>query len=136
MFTRSKNIVSKLRARSVEGCQAVSACLHAPSTKQSQVMLFVLGVGLLTVGLCNGIEAQGLTTHYNDERFSNAVNAILTYLEGSFGALVMAAAGIGAILSAAFGQYRAALGLLVVAVGAFIIRSVLATFFNDTRVQA
>ena len=50
--------------------------------------------------------------------------------------MVMVAAGIGAILSSAFGQYRAALGLLVVAVGAFILRSLLGTFFNDINIQA
>lgn len=59
------------------------------------------------------------------------INAIFTYLEGSFGALVMVCAGIGAIVSSAFGQYRAALGLLVVAVGAFVLRSLVGTFFND-----
>jgi hypothetical protein len=46
----------------------------------------------------------------------------------------MVSAGIGAIMSSAFGQYRAALSLLVVALGAFILRSVLSTFFNDTRI--
>ena len=48
----------------------------------------------------------------------------------------MVAAGIGAILSSAFGQYKAALSLLVVAVGAFILRSIIGTFFNDNNVQA
>ena len=100
-----------------------------------RVLLFSAGVVILTAGLAGHLDAQGLTTHYNDERFSNAVNAIMTYLEGTFGALVMACAGIGAILSAAFGQYRAALSLLVVSVGAFIVRSVMATFFNDQRVE-
>jgi len=72
---------------------------------------------------------------YNDAKVANAVNAIMTYLEGSFGALIMAASGIGAIMSAAFGQYKAALSLMVVAVGAFILRSIMSTFFNDTNIQ-
>ena len=94
-----------------------------------------------------GADAQGfgggtlsgtgsLQTEYNDARLADAVNAILTYVEGTFGAMVMVAAGVGAILSSAFGQYRAALGLLVVAVGAFILRSLIGTFFNDTNIQA
>ena len=98
-------------------------------------VLFACGVVLLILGIASHGDAQGLTTHYNDQRFTNAANAILTYLEGSFGALVMACAGIGAILSAAFGQYRAALSLLVVSLGAFIIRSVISTFFNDPNIQ-
>ena len=116
--------------------QKVSAAYYAPTAKQGQVMLFLLGIGLLTGGLVLSVDAQaGLTTTYNDVRIANSVNAILTYLEGSFGALVMVSAGIGAIMSAAFGQYRAALGLLVVAVGAFILRSLMATFFNDAGIQ-
>ena len=101
----------------------------------TQLVLFMLGVLLLSLGLQGLIEAQGLVTTYNDARIAESVNVILTYLEGSFGALVMVSAGVGAILSAAFGQYRAALGLLVVAVGAFILRSLIATFFNDISLQ-
>jgi hypothetical protein len=47
----------------------------------------------------------------------------------------MVCAGLGAILSSAFGQYRAALGCLIIAVGAFILRSFLSTFFNDENIQ-
>ncbi len=129
MFTKIKNAY-------VKAGQKIGAALHAPTQTQGQVMLFLLGVGLLTVGLSQGAIAQGMQTTYNDNRIANSVNAILVYIEGSFGALVMVAAGIGAILSSAFGQYRAALGLLVVAVGAFILRSVLATFFNDQALRS
>jgi len=103
-----------------------------------QVVLFVLGTVLLVTGLITGVSADGdgLEVTYNDIRLSQAVNAILSYLEGTFGALVMVAAGLGAILSAAFGQYRAALGCLIIAVGSFILRSVLSTFFNDQNIQA
>lgn len=62
------------------------------------------------------------------------INIIFTYLEGSFGALIMVIAGIFAIVSAAFGQYKAALGLLVVAVGAYVLRSLVGTFFNDAGI--
>lgn len=115
-------------------CQKIGAGFHSPSRRQGQAALFILGVVLLTAGLIDGAEAQrGI--RYNDDRIVNSVNAVLTYLEGSFGALVMVASGIGAILSAAFGQYRAALGLMVVAIGAFILRSLMSTFFNDANIQ-
>ncbi len=116
------------------------AALAAPTKAQGQAMLFLLGVGILCVGLSGGVIAQegALDTDdlgaYNDSRIAEAVNRIFQYLEGAFGALVMVAAGLGAILAAAFGQYRAALGLLVVAVGAFILRSLVATFFNDESI--
>lgn len=77
---------------------------------------------------------SGRSIRYNDARVTEVTNGLLTYLEGSFGALLMAAAGIFAVMAAAIGQYRAALALLVVAIGAFILRSFMATFFNDTAI--
>lgn len=131
MFTKIKTSYKKVG-------QYLGAAVHAPSGRQIQVALFVFGVCLLSAGLADQAIAQtaGLTTRYNDRRLANSINAILTYLEGSFGALVMVCAGVGAILSSAFGQYRAALGLMIVALGAFILRSFVGTFFNDKNVQA
>jgi hypothetical protein len=120
-------------------CRKIGASLLCPSARQAQVVLFVFGIGILALGLTEAASAQfnqGGIIRYNDQRIVNAVNAIMTYLEGTFGALVMAAAGIGAILAAAFGNYKAALSLMVVAVGAFILRSVMATFFNDQNIQS
>lgn len=121
-------------------CQKIGASLLCPTARQAQLVLFVFGIGILALGLNEAAMAQGGNQggiiRYNDQRIVNAVNAIMTYLEGTFGALVMAAAGIGAILAAAFGNYKAALSLMVVAVGAFILRSVMATFFNDQNIQS
>ncbi len=125
-------------------CRSLGASLTSPSNTQIQCFLVLFGVSLLTLGSIDLALAQsgggglrgsdgGLIT-FNDTRVTNSVNAILTYIEGSFGALIMIAAGLGAIISSAFGQYRAALGLLVVAVGAFILRSLVSTFFNDANI--
>lgn len=134
MGSNLRSAMQSMKASYVSVAQKIGACVSAPSRSQGQAMLFALGVGLLFAGLTQ--ESHALTTTYNDTRVSDSVNMILTYMEGSFGALVMVGAGITAILSAAFGQYRAALGALVVAVGAFILRSFMSTFFNDTRIQA
>jgi hypothetical protein len=128
-------ILEGLRNAYLKVGQKAGAIVSAPSRGHIQVALFVTGVTLLAVGLATGASAQVADIHYNDVRIAKSVNAILTYLEGTFGALVMVAAGLGAILSSAFGQYRAALGCLIVAVGAFILRSVMGTFFNDTNIQ-
>jgi hypothetical protein len=115
----------------------VRAALVCPSEKQRQIGLFVLGVVLLTAGILSNASAQyEAQATYNDDRVAESVDVILTYINGTFGALVMVSAGIGAILSSAFGQYRAALGLLVVAVGSFILRSLVSTWFNDANLQA
>lgn len=136
MFKKVKDAVAQVKKSHVAFCQRISASKFATSEKQAQAALFVLGLTVLVFGLTDGITAQqNGVTKYNDQRIANAVNAVMTYLEGTFGALVMAAAGIGAILSAAFGQYKAALSLMVVAIGAFILRSLMSTFFNDLNVQ-
>jgi len=118
--------------------QRIGAFVAAPSRKQVQSMLFAVGVTLLVAGTVSGAIAQvgdPAEIKYNDARLSESVNAILTYLEGTFGALIMVCAGLGAIMSSAFGQYKAALGCLIIAVGSFILRSFLGTFFNDTNLQ-
>ncbi len=125
-----------VRERYLEICQKIGAFKISPSRMQGQLALFAFGVVILSAGLMMDVHAQGLEgTNFNDDRIANSVDTLLTYLEGSFGALVMVVAGIGAILSSAFGQYRAALGCLVVAVGAFILRSFLSTFFNTESID-
>jgi len=119
----------------------LQAGFSSPTHSQVRTLLLLLGSSLLVFGLVSQPLAQGggtggLTTTYNDARIVDAINAILTYIEGAFGALIMIAAGLMAIISAAMGQYKAALGLLVVAVGAFILRSLVGTFFNDEGIQS
>jgi hypothetical protein len=116
--------------------QRVGAMLVAPSGRQMQGMLVGLGAHVLVAGLMDGAVAYTERSSYNDDRVAEAADVVLIYLNGAFGALVMIACGIGAILSSAFGQYRAALGLMVVAVGSFILRSLVATWFNDQSLQA
>ncbi len=93
---------------------------------------FIAGFTLLYFGSIEYAHASIGNGHIivDDTRLIEVLRAILVYLEGSFGALIMVGAGVFAILSAAFGQYRAALGLLVVAIGSFTLRSFISTFFN------
>ncbi|MCC6954128.1 MAG: hypothetical protein IT290_08425 [Deltaproteobacteria bacterium] len=51
-------------------------------------------------------------------------------IEGPFGALVMIVAGLVAIVSAAMGAYRAAMSCLIVAIGAFTLRTFVEIFFG------
>ncbi|GEM_PF-1766307 len=120
--------------------QYLSTMFNAPTKKQTQFMLFCLGITLVASGITVELLAQGdvgsdLVGEYNDERVGEAVNRIFAYIEGSFGALIMVAAGLGAIMAAALGSYSAAIGLLVVAVGAFVLRSLVGTFFNTESIQ-
>jgi len=134
-----RGIIRKVRGSYLDFNQKVAAYRYAPSRTQMQITLFVLGITLLTTGLIHSAQAQldnfGDDIAYSDGRIAGALSKLLAYLEGSFGALVMVAAGIGAILSSAFGQYRAALGCLIIAVGAFILRSIMSSFFNTETIE-
>jgi uncharacterized paraquat-inducible protein A len=119
-------------------CRRCGAAILAPTRAQVQGMLFSAGLLLLVIGIAASAAAHtgGHHTQFNDVRLAEATTAMLTYIEGTFGAMVMVCAGIGAIMSAAFGQYRPSLGLLVVALGSFILRSLVGTFFNDNSLPA
>ena len=67
---------------------------------------------------------------FDDELIRGGVGNLFRLIEGAFGALIMVVAGLGAIIAAAMGAYRAALGMLVVALGAFILRALVSLFFG------
>ena len=128
---------NKVKKLYITSGQYVGAVLAAPSKMQGLAMSFIAGLGILLIGSQDMSLAQlqdRYDIEYNDQRVDNVINAIFVYLEGSVGALIMVAAGISAIVASAFGQYKAALGLLAVAVGAFLLRSLVGTFFNDNGI--
>lgn len=110
--------------------------IKPPSSAHIQAMLFALGFLLIASGISLDAIAYDQQAVYNDDRVAESADILLTHINGAFGALVMVACGLGAILSSAFGQYRSAVGLLVVAIGAFILRSLVGTWFNDVSLQA
>jgi hypothetical protein len=128
-----KRLINKVKELGIKSYTAFTN----PSKEQVQSLLFVTGIALLSLGLAKAGYAQTDfdSGDVNDERIAFAVEKIFKYLEGSFGVLVMVCAGLGAILSSAFGQYRAALGCLVVAVGAFILRAFVMTFFDTSNIE-
>jgi hypothetical protein len=119
-------------------CQGIHAAIVAPKRETVQFTLLVFGVTLVSLAMASGAMAQSYNPGDNVADFSRldgAINLILGLIEGRFGILVMLCAGIGAIVSSAFGQYRAALSLLVVALGAFILRTLISVFFNTSNIS-
>lgn len=92
--------------------------------KHANLMLFALGVVLLYTSGAN-------LAHAGSGSYAQACQGILSLVEGTFGALVTAAAGIAAILAAAVGGFKMAWSLLVVAVGSFILRAFITLFNGD-----
>jgi hypothetical protein len=98
----------------------IKACVGM--TDIHKAMLFLLGgVIFLTAGADNA--------HAGFGSFGEACNKMLLLIEGAFGALVAAAAGVAAIVAAALGGFKMAWALVVVAVGSFILRAFI-TIFN------
>ena len=100
--------------------------------------MFLIGALLLSGGLAELSVAAGGTgtisnseADFNDELIRNSVGNLFLLIEGAFGALIMVVAGLGAIVASAMGAYRAAVGMLVVAVGAFILRALVSLFFGS-----
>jgi hypothetical protein len=67
---------------------------------------------------------------------ANAVNEVLTYLEGSFGALLMAGGAIGAVGAAVLRRYKTGGALLLLAIAVFWVRSATAMRIVEPRIQA
>lgn len=117
----------------------VGICMTLFFRQYANFLILVFGVVLLSGGLIElssalRPEANTLGSYseaaYEDALVRNAVGNLLMLIEGAFGALIMVVAGLGAIVAAAMGAYRAAVGMLVVAVGAFILRALVSLFFG------
>jgi len=73
----------------------------------------------------------------NDLQIRCAAKQLIDLLEGNLGALIMVIAGISSIIACAFGAYRAATSMIVVALGSFTLRSFVYIFFNvDLNIPA
>ena len=99
--------------------------------QHARLCMFAFGVALLAGGMAEVSQAQ-----FQEQIIGNAVGNLFRLIEGAFGALIMVIAGIGAIVAAAMGAYKAAVGMLVVAVGAFILRALVSLFFGNDFGQA
>ena len=129
MKTSLKRIAAGYRSVCVK-----TACI---AERNATAIMLVLGFVLLSGGLVELSLAQGRGTNsfseadFDDTLIRNSVGNLFKLVEGAFGALIMVVAGLGAIVAAAMGAYRAAVGMLVVAVGAFILRALVSLFFGS-----
>ena len=127
-------MVSKIHEFFREICIRIGAMRTAPSANFSQALLLLVGLGLISLAMTSGAGAQE-ATNYDDQLLTDSINYILTYMEGTYGALIMACAGVLSVLSAAYGQYRTSICMLIVAVGSYILRSFIGTFFQDEGIM-
>ena len=131
-------IAKKIAASYRSGCVRLSVLAQVHST----MMLLVFGVALLLGGIVDISHAGGTgpsgsfsEAGFEDDLIRNSVGNMFKLVEGAFGALIMVVAGLGAIIAAAMGAYRAAVGMIVVAVGAFILRALVSLFFGTDYID-
>lgn len=67
---------------------------------------------------------------YTDARYRTVCQRVIELFEGPFGAMLTAAAGVGAVICSAIGGFKMAWTCLVVSVSAFILRSYVTVFFQ------
>ena len=128
-----KKLLNAIAWMYTDGCTRLSVTAERHAT----TLLLVLGTALLVGGMVDVSQAQGAgptgsfsEASYEDDLVRNSVGNLFKLIEGAFGALIMVVAGLGAIVAAAMGAYRAAVGMLVVAVGAFLLRALVSLFFG------
>lgn len=89
----------------------------------SRLSLLTLGVSLLVVSV------PQLAFAFDSAEF--AISEICGHMEGNLGALLMSVAGVGAVVSAAMGNFRAAFTCLIVGIGAFGTSAMMSFYFPD-----
>ncbi len=120
-----KSVIVSLKGGYSAMCREAHSFLAAHKDQIVLSTMILGGLGLVGAGLVDA-------SHAGEDRIADVLATILqTLIEGSFGALIMVVAGLTAIVAAAMGAYRAAMACLIVAVGAFVLRTFVTIFFGD-----
>lgn len=88
--------------------------------------------GLCIIAGSFGAIALGLVLSddaYAFESAKVAIEELCGHMQGSLGALLMSAAAVGAIVAAAFGNFRASFSFLITGIGAFTVSTMLSLYF-------
>lgn len=67
----------------------------------------------------------------DDDKYGLVCGKIVSLLAGPFGAMLTAAAGVGAIIASALGGFKMAWSLLVVAASCFILKGYVNVFYQN-----
>lgn len=135
MNTTTDTCVPSVRGRSVFGIPRAETIFS--------LSLIAVGVAVVACGIADDATAtySPAASTYTDDRPTNVANVIMTYIEGSFGALLMAFAGMAAIVTTALAKYKSskkllalAFGFFAIAVGLFLGRAVIEHYFNDVGI--
>ena len=92
----------------------------------------VIRMSLMTGGFMLIAHSAGeLAPAFAFDSAKYAIKEICGHMQGNLGALLMSAAGVGAVISGAMGNFRASFTLIIVGVGAFTTDAIMSLFFPD-----
>lgn len=114
------------RSCALEGTGAPNTESDARAREQMKTLTFILLAAVVVA-----MVSPATVFAYEDDDFGEICKAVMTYIEGGFGALLAAGAGLGAIVASAAGGFRVAWALLIVSIGGFILRAYLSIWFGD-----
>ncbi len=100
--------------------------------KYNSHILCIFGVFLIVIGLESVSHAVVIDQPYDpapDAMLWNATCRVLNLMSTSFGGLMVTASGVIAIVSAAFGAFKAASAMIVTGATAFILRDLVDLYF-------
>ena len=60
-----------------------------------------------------------------------AISELCGHIQGNFGGLLMITAGLGGLVSAAFGNFRAMQGMLIVGIGCVSVSTIMSFYFGE-----
>lgn len=120
--------------------------------RHANLLMFALGVLLLYHGLAElghsealpipipdpesgGGGAGGGAIEINTIELQRGTCTLFFLMERSFGALLATVAGVGAVVAAAFGAFKAAWSFLVVSIASFILRSLVSMWFGVDKLD-
>lgn len=116
--------VQRTYKRLVDSYNNSGRMIAALAERHANFLLFLFGMTLVSLGSGELAQAQA-----NAAEYTEACGRLLALIEGPFGALITVGAGVGAIIASAVGGFKMAWTLVVVAVGAFILRAYITLFF-------
>jgi hypothetical protein len=94
------------------------------------IALSTLALPFIVSAVAHAQSAPPTTPVVDTSAIDEAICWLMHFQEGSYGALLMAVAGIGSLVSAATGNYRTAVNCLVVGIGSWLIEPIALIMFE------
>ena len=115
----------KLKMKNLINKYSIWFFVKATNSKEGR-LVSSLGVALFLLAIYASDNAYA----YDDAKYGKVCRNLLKELDGDFGSLLTAAAGLGAVIASAAGGFKIAWSLVVVAVGSYTLKTYQEIWFD------